>query len=160
MLVQALSGSSLDFQLIVIIAYAFVEAIVVVSPISPLAQAGPGSTTSRLSHRFSDSPRSPVRRHLRGPLLYISERETHIFRLVGMRIVCRKSCTTNLQVNCAALTPLLFQARLRHHCSQWTHGRLRRSNKRVSKVIPCCGICSVWKHHDCSFGCHCSLCCP
>jgi len=91
--------------------------------------------------------------------IFLKEKLT-FFGWLGCALCVVSRAHKNLQVECAVLTLPLFQAWLRHHRSQWTHGRIRRSDKGVPKTIPCCGICGVRKRHDCSFGCHCDLCCP
>ena len=59
----------------------------------------------------------------------------------------------------SSVDPIPLQARLHHHCSQWTYGRDRQSDTRLSKIVSFCGIYSVWKYHDCSISRNCGLRC-
>lgn len=52
------------------------------------------------------------------------------------------------------------QAWLYYYRSQWTHGRFRRSDTRVSKIVSRSGVCSVRKRHDYCLDCYCALRCP
>ena len=92
--------------------------------------------------------------------IFLKEKLTFFGWLGCALCVVRHASKNTLRTDRAALTKPLFQAWLSHHCSQRTHRRLRWSNTRVSKIVPCCGICCVRKCHDCSFDRHCGLRCP
>lgn len=111
-----------------------------------------------LTPHFLDPPRGPISRYLRHALLHLPQGETHIFRLVGMCPVYRTACF--LLAERTMLTLLLPKARLGYHRSQWSYGRIRRSDTRVSKNVPSGGFCGVGKRHDCSLDHPSGLRCP
>lgn len=91
--------------------------------------------------------------------IFLNEKLT-FFGWLGCALCVVRHASKTLLAERRVLTLSPFKARLGHHRSQWSHGRVCHSDTSVSEIVPRCWFCSVRKRHDCSLNRHRGLRCP